>query len=69
MILELEILQKILDLKILNLFGLKIGKVYEIDINLAGREWKDRHFISLKAWRVKEVEAEAATEGDGNMPF
>lgn len=49
--------------------GLKIGKVYEIDINLVGREWKDMHFISLKAWRVKEVEAEAATEDDGNRPF
>ena len=58
--------------------GLKVGSSYEIDINIGGRAWKDRNFISLKAWKVKELEASAEVasttaevgyqSGDG-MPF
>ena len=50
--------------------GLKVGSSYEIDINVSGRAWKDRHFVSLKAWKVAGVESAPAQEpsGDG-MPF
>jgi hypothetical protein len=51
--------------------SLKVGSSYEIDINIGGRAWKDRNFISLKAWKVKELEASpdnADQSGDG-MPF
>jgi hypothetical protein len=58
--------------------GLKVGSSYEIDINISGRAWKDRHFVGLKAWKVKELEVSAEVaqttpevgyqSGDG-MPF
>ena len=51
--------------------NLKVGSSYEIDINIGGRAWKDRNFISLKAWKVKELEASPDNtdqSGDG-MPF
>ena len=44
---------------------LKVGSSYEIDINISGREWNNRHFVSLKAWKVSgEHEAPLeSTEG------
>ena len=56
--------------------SLKVGSSYEIDINIAGRAWENRHFVSLKGWKVKELESEVAQatpevgyqSGDG-MPF
>tara|TARA_R110000822_G_scaffold50692_1_gene132275 strand:- start:14 stop:346 length:333 start_codon:yes stop_codon:yes gene_type:complete len=58
--------------------SLKVGSSYEIEINVSGRAWKDRHFVSLKGWKVKELEASAEVaqatpdigyqSGDG-MPF
>jgi ABC-type uncharacterized transport system ATPase subunit len=51
--------------------NLKEGNTYEISINIAGREWKDRYFVSLKAWNVEEVNQEVeapVTEGE-NLPF
>ena len=49
---------------------LKVGSSYEIDINISGREWNNRHFVSLKAWKVAGVEStpEQEPSGDG-MPF
>ena len=32
------------------------GKIYEFSINISGREWKDRHFVSLRAWKAEECE-------------
>ena len=51
--------------------GLKVGSSYEMDINISGRAWKDRHFVSLKAWKVKELEVSptSADQPDGDMPF
>ena len=51
--------------------GMEVGGSYEIDINISGRAWKDRYFVSLKAWKVSKVEvAPEGNEptGDG-MPF
>jgi len=47
--------------------GLEVGHTYEIDINISGRAWKDRYFVSLKAWKVAKVEAAVVETGD--MPF
>jgi len=47
--------------------GLEVGGSYEIDINISGRAWKDRYFVSLKAWKVAKVEAAPVESGD--MPF
>jgi hypothetical protein len=51
--------------------GMAVGGSYEIDINISGRAWKDRYFVSLKAWKVSKVEAAPEGNdptGDG-MPF
>ena len=54
--------------------GLEVGHTYEIDINISGRAWNDRHFVSLKAWKVAKVEASEevtrkAVAVDDGMPF
>ena len=58
--------------------GLKVGSSYDIDINISGRAWNDRHFVSLKAWKVNSLDSEpqedysqAPTSSikDGDMPF
>ncbi|MDG1859915.1 MAG: DUF3127 domain-containing protein [Emcibacteraceae bacterium] len=50
--------------------GLKVGSSYEIDINISGRAWKDRHFVSLKAWKVSAVETTTSSEpSTDDMPF
>jgi hypothetical protein len=51
--------------------GLKVGSAYEIDINISGRAWKDRHFVSLKAWKVSKIEPPMSAEAssDDGMPF
>lgn len=50
--------------------GLDVGHTYEIDINISGRAWKDRHFVSLKGWKVAKVEQSPSIDepADG-MPF
>ena len=51
--------------------GMEVGGSYEIDINISGRAWKDRYFVSLKAWKVSKVEVAPEGNdptGDG-MPF
>ena len=53
--------------------GLKVGQNYEISINISGREWKDRHFVSLKAWKVEKLEGfepvESTSSAEDAMPF
>jgi len=53
--------------------GLKIGQNYNISINISGREWKDRHFVSLKAWKVEKLEGfepvESTSSADDSLPF
>lgn len=50
---------------------LKQGNEYNISVNIAGREWKDRHYISLKAWAVEEIEPSSTTQDNDNsdLPF
>ena len=43
--------------------GLKVGSSYDIDINISGREWEDRYFVSLKAWRVSGEHETPLEEG------
>ena len=53
--------------------GLKVGQNYNISINISGREWKDRHFVSLKAWKVEKLEGfepvETTSLVDDSLPF
>lgn len=53
--------------------GLKVGQNYEISINISGREWKDRHFVSLKAWKVEKLEGfeseQPTSSADDSLPF
>ena len=53
--------------------GLKVGQNYNISINISGREWKDRHFVSLKAWKVEKLEGfdpvESTSSADDSLPF
>ena len=56
--------------------SLKVGGSYEIDINIAGRAWEKKHFVSLKGWKVKELDAgiaqatpEAEYQSGDGMPF
>ena len=53
--------------------GLKVGQKYNISINISGREWKDRHFVSLKAWKVEKLEGfepvESTSSADDSLPF
>jgi len=57
--------------------GLKVGQSYEIDINISGRAWKDRYFVSLKGWKVAEASestestrrAIAADDGADAFPY
>lgn len=53
--------------------GLKVGQNYNISINISGREWKDRHFVSLKAWKVEKLEGfepvKTTSSADDSMPF
>ncbi|MBN2162570.1 MAG: DUF3127 domain-containing protein [Pontiellaceae bacterium] len=39
--------------KVGELDKLRIGMEVEISINLRGREWQDRYFLSAQAWRLK----------------
>jgi hypothetical protein len=61
--------------------GLKVGSSYDIDINISVREWNDRHYVSLKAWKVnsldggeqetpgEQVQAPTSSIKDDDMPF
>jgi len=40
-----------------------VGSSYDIDINISGREWEDRYFVSLKAWRVSGEHETPLEEG------
>ena len=56
--------------------SLKEGESYTFNINIAGREWKDRHFVSLRAWKCEPLSATPTgetveqTESDkAGLPF
>ena len=39
---------------------LRVGDTVEVHCNMRGNAWKDRHFLSLNAWRVEGGTREAA---------
>tara|TARA_R110000824_G_scaffold3139_3_gene14511 strand:+ start:2559 stop:2870 length:312 start_codon:yes stop_codon:yes gene_type:complete len=48
------------------------GKMYDFSINVSGREWKERYFISLRVWKVEDCEeggVESAQVEAGDFPF
>ncbi len=44
-----------------NVSKLEEGSSYSFSINIAGKEWKDRHFVSLRCWRVEEQQVEVSS--------
>tara|TARA_R100000773_G_C4213256_1_gene112298 strand:- start:376 stop:732 length:357 start_codon:yes stop_codon:yes gene_type:complete len=44
-----------------NVSMLKEGSTYVFNINIQGREWKDRHFVSLRCWKVNFPEEQASS--------
>ena len=44
-----------------NVSMLQVGSTYSFSINIQGREWKDRHFVSLRCWRVEEQQVIASS--------
>ena len=40
--------------------GFKIGDAIKVSFDIRGREWQDRFFINLSAWRVEQVGAPSA---------
>tara|TARA_R110002020_G_scaffold115102_1_gene264712 strand:- start:2276 stop:2587 length:312 start_codon:yes stop_codon:yes gene_type:complete len=53
--------------------GLKIavGEVHTFNINISGREWKDKYFVSLRAWSLQEesVQATPTMQDKAGLPF
>ena len=50
---------------------LKQGNTYIFSINISGREWKDKHFVSLRCWKVNLEETTTTKESQNNndLPF
>lgn len=44
---------------------LKEGDSYTFNINIAGREWNDKHFVSLRAWKCEPLDATPTGEAVG----
>jgi len=55
--------------------SLNVGDLVEIGFNIRGREWNEKHFVNLEAWKISVLESAnpsprtaqtaAAPEGDG----
>jgi hypothetical protein len=35
--------------------GLKIGDSVAVSINIRGREWNDKYFVNIQAWRIEKT--------------
>lgn len=44
-----------------NVSMLEEGSTYSFNINIQGREWKDRHFVSLRCWEVIFAKEQASS--------
>lgn len=40
--------------------GFKVGDAIKVSFDIRGREWQDRFFLNLSAWRVEQVGAPSA---------
>jgi single-strand DNA-binding protein len=49
--------------KVEMLNGLGEGSPVKVSFDIRGREWNDRYYVDLSAWKI-----EAASAGDGNQP-
>ncbi|MCP4442158.1 MAG: DUF3127 domain-containing protein [Aureispira sp.] len=43
------------------------GDKLKVEFNLKGREWNEKYFTNLHAWRISKV-GPAAEQGGGNFP-
>ena len=53
---------------------LKVDDYKTFNVNIQGREWKDRHFVSIRCFAISNNETEAAAKGNeqqqnGGFPF
>lgn len=52
--------------------GFSEGDVISVDFDLRGREWNDKYFTNLNAWRIALASAEDGASGEdaasANMP-
>lgn len=48
---------------------LKEGSTYTFSINISGREWKDKHFVSLRCWKVNLEENTITEESQESEDF
>ena len=46
----------------------KVGNLVDVDFNVQTREWQDKYFTSLSAWKVFKSEANAPQEAVTNEP-
>lgn len=51
--------------------AIKVGQEVEVFFNLRGREWNDKVFTSLTAWRIvgKGITPEPIIEEPNDLPF
>ena len=50
---------------------LQEGSTYTFSINISGREWTDKHFVSLRCWKVnlEETTTTEESQDNGDLPF
>ncbi len=44
------------------------GEDISVDFDLRGREWNDKYFTNLNAWRIARAEAQDGASDDGAEP-
>lgn len=52
---------------------LQVGETKTFNININGREWKDRHFVSIRCYAISNTDTEVAEGNEQgqkeNLPF
>ncbi len=63
--------------------NISVGQTVKVSFDIGGREYNDRYFVNLNAWRIEAADAgapademppiedmgEPLPDADGNMPF
>lgn len=44
----------------IDIFGLKVGNEYELEIDFQSREWNGKYFLSASCWKVTLIKAAQA---------
>lgn len=54
----------------------KVGYSVDVDFNISAREWQDKYFVDLQAWKVFKAQGEASNqpemteeEAGDDLPF